>query len=211
MRLVLASTSPRRHELLSLLKIPFEVRAPLCEELMPPHGSAGDLAADFARAKADSVATQEPQSLILASDTLIERDSVAVGKPRDLAEARSILRDLAGRTHLVKTAVSAVCRARCFQATEISTARVWMKPFDEKVHERYLESADSLGKAGAYSIQGLGAELIERLEGDFTTVVGFPLRVVARLLVQGGMAIPVDVDTLYLSRPYGTWSRFPAD
>ena len=88
MRLVLASTSPRRHELLSLLKIPFEVRAPLCEEVMPPHGSAGDLVADFARAKADSVATQEPHSLILASDTLIERDSVAVGKPRDLAEAR---------------------------------------------------------------------------------------------------------------------------
>src|SRR4029079_9372811 len=126
-------------------------------------------------------------------------------------EPRPVPRDLGGRPHLVKTAVSAVCRARCFQATEISTARVWMKPFDEKVDERYIESADSLHKAGAYSIQGLGAELIERLEGDFTTVVGFPLRVVARLLVQGGMAIPVYVDTLYLSRPYGTWSRSPAD
>ena len=211
MRLVLASTSPRRRELLSLLHIPFEVRAPLCEELMPPHRSAGDLVADFARAKADSVAALEPQSLVLASDTLIECDNVAVGKPLDLAEARSILRDLAGRAHLVKTAVSAVCRDRRFQATEISTARVWMKRFDEKAHERYLATEDSLGKAGAYSIQGLGAELIERLEGDFTTVVGFPLRVVARLLVQGGMAVPVDVDTLYISRPYGTWSRFPAD
>jgi len=178
---------------------------------MPPQRSAGDLVADFARVKADSVAAQEPQSLILASDTLIECDNVAVGKPRDLAEARSILRDLAGRAHLVKTAVSAVCRDRLFQATEISTAQVWMKPFDEKVHERYLATEDSLGKAGAYSIQGLGAELIERLEGDFTTVVGFPLRVVARLLEQGGMAVPVDVDTLYISRPYGTWSRFPAD
>lgn len=104
-----------------------------------------------------------------------------------------------------------MCRDRRFQATEVSTARVWMKPFDKKVHERYLATEDSLGKAGAYSIQGLGAELIERLEGDFTTVVGFPLRVVARLLVQGGMAVPVDVDTLYLSRPYGTWSRFSAD
>ena len=65
-----------------------------------------------------------------------------------------------------------------------------MKPFDEKVHERYLATEESLGKAGAYSIQGLGAELIERLEGDFTTVVGFPLRVVSRLLVQGGIAVP---------------------
>jgi septum formation protein len=122
-----------------------------------------------------------------------------------------MLKELAGRAHLVKTAVTAVCRDGRFQATEISTARVWMKPFDERIHQPYLATGDSLGKAGAYSIQGPGAELIERLEGDFTTVVGFPLRVVARLLEQGGMAVPIDVDALYKSKPYGTWSRFSAD
>jgi septum formation protein len=83
-----------------------------------------------------------------------------------------------------------------------------MKPFDVKAHERYLATNDSLGKAGAYSIQGPGADLIERLEGDFTAVVGFPLRVVAGLLAQGGMTVPVDVDSLYGKRPYGNWSRF---
>ncbi len=175
------------------------------------HRSAGDLVADFARAKAESVAAQEPRALVLASDTLIDCDGIALGKPRDLAEARSMLKRLAGRAHLVKTAVTAVCRAVGFQATQISTARVWMNPFDERLHERYLATEDSLGKAGAYSIQGPGAELIERLEGDFTTVVGFPLRVVARLLEQGGMPVPVDVDSLYKSKPYGTWSRFSAD
>ena len=175
---------------------------------MVPHRSADDLVADFAKGKADSVAAHDPQSLVLASDTLIECDGV-VGKPRDLAEARSILRHLAGRVHLVKTAVTAVCRERRFQSTEISTARVWMKPFDEKGHERYLRTGDSLGKAGAYSIQGPGAELIERLEGDFTTVVGFPLRVVARVLAKAGMTVPVDVDSVYVRKPYGSWPRFP--
>ena len=211
MRLVLASTSPRRRELLSLLKIPFDVRTPLCEEVMPPHRSAGDLVAEFATAKAESVATKEPRSLILASDTLIDCDGVALGKPCGLAEARSMLKDLAGRAHLVKTAVTCLCPDRGFHRTEISTAVVWMKPFDEQIHEHYLATEDSLGKAGAYSIQGPGAELIERLEGDFTTVVGFPLRVVARLLDQGGLPVPVDPDTIYQSRPYGTWLRFSAD
>ena len=208
MRVILASTSPRRRELLALLHIPFEVRPPGCEELMVPHRSAGDLVADFARAKADSVAVRDPEAMVLASDTLIEADEVALGKPRDLAEARTILRHLAGRDHFVKTAVTAACRARHFEATEVSTARVWMKPFDVNVYEGYLATQDSLGKAGAYSIQGPGAELIERLEGDFTTVVGFPLRVVARLLAQGGVTAPVDVESLYLRKPYGNWTRF---
>jgi septum formation protein len=211
MRLVLASTSPRRRELLSLLNIPFDVRAPLCEEVMPPQRSPGDLVAEFARTKAESVAAQEPHSLILASDTLIDCDGVALGKPRGLAEARSMLKDLAGRVHVVKTAVTVLCRDRGFHTTEISTARVLMKPFDERIHERYLATEDSLGKAGAYSIQGPGVELIERLEGDFTSVVGFPLRLVARLLEQGGMPVPVDLDAIYKRRPYGTWSRFSAD
>ena len=178
---------------------------------MQPHRPAGDLVADFARAKADSIAAQDPYSLILASDTLIECDGIVFGKPRDLSEARSMLRDLAGRAHLVTTAVTAQCRDRRFERTQISTARVWMKSYDEKTHERYLATKDSLGKAGAYSIQGPGVALIERLEGDFTTVVGFPLRIVAQLLREGGMTVPVDVDAVYVRKPYGNWSCFPAD
>ncbi|HKT34728.1 MAG TPA: Maf family protein [Nitrospira sp.] len=211
MRLVLASTSPRRRELLALLNIPFEIRSPRYEESVAPHRPVDDLVVDFSRAKADSVAAEEPHSLVLASDTLIDCDHDALGKPRDLAEARLMLRQLAGRAHLVKTAVTAECRDRRFGRTQIATARVWMKAFDRNAHERYLATQDSLGKAGAYSIQGPGVELIERLEGDFTTVVGFPLRVVAHLLTEAGMTVPADVDELYVRKPYGNWSRFPAD
>jgi septum formation protein len=94
------------------------------------------------------------------------------------------------------------------ELTQVATARVWMKAFNAEAHERYLSTGDSLGKAGAYSIQGPGSELVERLDGDFTTVVGFPLRLVANLLAQGGVNVPVDVEALYVATPYGNWARF---
>ncbi len=207
-RLVLASTSPRRRDLLALLGIPFEIRDPICEERLVSDRSADELVRSFAQRKADSVAQQDQGALVLASDTLIEVDGDVLGKPGNLAEARMILRRLAGREHRVKTAVTAACRDRHLETTDISSACVRMKPFDAEAHERYLATGDSLGKAGAYSIQGRGADLIESVDGDFTTVVGFPLRLVARLLQEGGMTVPVDVDLLYRRKPYHNWAKF---
>ena len=208
MRVVLASTSPRRRELLSLLGIPFEISTPIFEERLVPGRPAKDLVAQFARCKADSVAQHNAEALVLASDTLIQFDGEVLGKPGDLSEARAMLRRMAGREHHVQTAVALSCVVRCMELTQVSTASVWMKPFNAEAHERYLATGDSLGKAGAYSIQGPGSELVERLDGDFTTVVGFPLRLVANLLAQSGVNVPVDVDALYVSKPYGTWVRF---
>jgi septum formation protein len=208
MRVVLASTSPRRRELLLLLGVPFEIRNPIYEEHLVHGRTAKDLVAQFARSKADSVAQHDSEALVLASDTLIQLDGTVLGKPGNLAEARGMLRQIAGRQHRVETAVSLSCLARRIETTQVSTACVWMKPFDALAHERYLSTGDSLGKAGAYSIQGPGSELIERLEGDFTTVVGFPLRLVANLLAQSGVTVPVDIETLYETKPYGNWPRF---
>jgi septum formation protein len=208
MRIVLASTSPRRRELLTLVGIPFEVRPPLFEEDLVPGRSADDLVAQFAKSKADSVAKHDSEALVLSSDILIELDGETLGKPGDLAEERAMLRWMAGREHRVQTAVSLACLARGIETTQVSTACVWMKPFDAQAHERYLATGDSLGKAGAYSIQGPGGELIERLDGDFTTVVGFPLRLVAKLLAHVEVTVPVDVEALYRAKPYGNWARF---
>ncbi|HEX8749906.1 MAG TPA: Maf family protein [Nitrospira sp.] len=208
MRVILASTSPRRRDLLSLLEIHFEVVTPSFEERIVPGHTAKELVAQFARGKATSVAQHNLEALVIASDTLIQLNGEVLGKPDDLPEARAILRRMAGRAHLVQTAVACCCAARRWELTEVATASVWMKPFDAETHERYLATGDSLGKAGAYSIQGPGGELIERLDGDFTAVVGLPLRLVANLLARGGVMIPVDVDALYVSRPYGNWVRF---
>lgn len=207
MRVVLASTSPRRRQLLALLGIPFEVRSPSCDERILPGRTGGESAAYFAQAKAHSVAKDDPEAIVLGSDTLIELNGLVLGKPSDLKEARRMLRLLAGHRHCVHTAVTLSSLSRLIETTQVSTTHVWMKPYDAEIHERYLATGDSLGKAGAYSIQGSGSELVERLEGDFPTVVGLPLRLVAGLLAGVGVQISVDIEHLYATKPYENWER----
>lgn len=209
MSLILASTSPRRRELLALLGIPFEVKGPSFEERLVADRSATQQVMSFALAKAQSVGRHEPEAIVLGSDTVIEVDHDILGKPADLAEARAMLRRLAARDHYVHTAVALVCLGRNVEVVALSTAIVRMRPFDERVHERYLETKESLGKAGAYSIQGEGGDLVDSIDGDFPTVVGLPLRLVAQLLGQYGVEVPVDLDELYASKPYANWDRFP--
>lgn len=208
MRVILASTSPRRRELLGLLGVRFEIRDPAFEERVASDLSAQDLAKSFSLGKAYSVATSDPEAVVIGSDTLIEFDGGVLGKPRDLVDAAHMLKRMAGCQHAVHTAVTIVRGAVGLAETVTSTALVLMKPFDPDLHHRYLETTDSLGKAGSYSVQGPGSELISELKGDYTTVVGLPLRVVAGLLARAGIAVPVDVDTLYESTPHGTWARF---
>jgi septum formation protein len=211
MSLILASTSPRRRELLALLGIPFDVKSPAFEERLVPGLTAIEQVQSFAQGKAQSVANQEPEAIVLGSDTVIELDHDVLGKPADLTEARAMLRRLAGRDHHVHTAVALVCSARAIVIVALSTAVVQMKPFNERVHERYLATGESLGKAGAYSIQGEGGDLVDSIDGDFTTVVGLPLCLVAQLLTQAGVRVPVDLDELYAAKPHTNWARFPAD
>ena len=208
MPLILASTSPRRRELLTLLGIPFDVKSPSFEERLVVARPAIEQAQFFAQGKAQSVARQEPEAIVLGSDTVIEVDHDVLGKPDDLAEARAMLRRLAGRDHHVYTAVALVCSTRAINVVALSTAVVRMKRVDERVHERYLATGESLGKAGAYSIQGRGGDLVDSIDGDFPTVVGLPLRLVAQLLAQAGVRVPVDLDELYAIKPYANWARF---
>ena len=209
MSLILASTSPRRHELLALLGILFDVKSPSFKERLVADRPAIQQVMSFAQGKAQSVARQEPEAIVLGSDTVIELDHDVLGKPADLVEARAMLRRLAGRDHHVRTAVALVCSARTIDVVALSTAVVRMKPFDERVHERYLATGESLGKAGAYSIQGEGGDLVDSIDGDFSTVVGLPLRLVSQLLTQAGVRVPVDLDELYVTKPYANWARFP--
>jgi len=208
MALILASTSPRRQELLALLGLLFEMKRPSFEERLVFDRSAIEQVQSFAQGKARSVSRQEPEAIVLGSDTVIELDHHVLGKPTDLADARAMLRCLAGRDHRVLTAVALVKSARATDIVALSTAVVRMKPFDAHMLERYLATGESLGKAGAYSIQGEGGDLVNSIEGDFTTVVGLPLRLVAQLLTQAGQNVPVDLDELYAMKPYANWARF---
>lgn len=208
MQLVLASTSPRRRELLALLGVPFDVCPPMFEEHPIAGLSPREQVARFAVEKARSVAELRPDDLVLGSDTVIEIDGTCLGKPADLDEARAMLSRLAGRAHQVHTAV-ALCRpATKVERVGVVSATVVMKQDSRQAIERYLQTSESLGKAGAYSIQGAGGDLIERVEGDFTTVVGLPLNCVAHLLRSVGYPVSQDVEDLYRRKPYPNWTRF---
>jgi septum formation protein len=211
MQLILASTSPRRRELLALLGLPFQVCAPEFEE----HPLAGltpiQQVRRFAREKAGSIARQQPEHLVLGSDTVIELDGQMMGKPVDLAEARGMLTKLAGGDHLVHTAVALCCVSRHLDRVEVATATVRMKRDDADGIERYLATGESLGKAGAYSIQGHGGALVDAVRGDYLGVVGLPLRLVAAMLADAGIPVPGDVDALYREKPYPNWARFTND
>ena len=209
MSLILASTSPRRRELLALLGVLFDVISPSFEERLVADRPAIDQVQSFAQGKAQSVARQEPEAVVLGSDTVIELDHDVLGKPADMLAARAMLRRLAGRGHYVHTAVALVWSARAIDVVVLSTAAVWMKPFDERLYDRYLATGESLGKAGAYSIQGVGGDLVDSIDGDFATVVGLPLCLVSQLLGEDGARVPVDLDELYAAKPYANWVRFP--
>ena len=208
MRLILASTSPRRHELLALLGLSFQVMPPSFIEQISPHVPAERQAAEFAEGKARSCLGQDPDALVLGSDTLISLDEEVLGKPSSLAEAGTMLRRMAGRTHTIFTAVALVNQDRGVCDVQVSTVQVVMKTFDETDWCAYLRTEESLGKAGGYSIQGAGAALIDRIEGDYTAAVGLPLRLLASRLLLHGMPCPVDVDHLYQVKPYPNWARF---
>ena len=209
MRVVLASTSPRRKELLALLGVPFDVCPPTFVEQPIPGLSPREQVARFALEKARSVACLRPEDIVLGSDTVIESHGRVLGKPLDLADARTMLTSLAGESHDVHTAVALCAGSQAIEVVEVVTAAVSMKADTGGAVERYLETGESLGKAGAYSIQGQGGDLIEKIEGDFTAVVGLPLRVTARLLGAGGYpVVSQDVEDLYRRKPYPNWNRF---
>jgi len=208
MPLVLASTSLRRKELLALLHVPFEVVDPKFNERIhaevPPEAQAWT----FALGKAQSCARQHADSLVLGSDTLIAVGETILGKPADRAQAGAILRRLRGREHHIYTAVALCYAARRIQDVAVDRVRVWMPPFSDADLDAYLATGEWQGKAGAYSIQGRGGSLIERIEGDFTAAVGFPLRLTASLLQRHGLSVPVDVEQLYRTKPYPNWGIF---
>ena len=205
-RLLLASTSPRRKELLSLLGIPFEVIDPSYLE----HATAEKpvvQALHHADGKAAAVSTRHPDMLVLASDTLIELDGVGLGKPGSIKEARAMLQRLRGRDHVVHTAVALRRAYDGLSQNGIESVRVRMRFVGDADLEQYLRSGEWIDKAAGYAIQGSGSALIASIEGDYTAVVGLPLRLVAKLLMPH-VTLPVDPEGLYRDRPYGNWSYY---
>ena len=208
MHILLASTSPRRQELLKLLGLEFRIVPPTCEETLSPHLSPSEQTRQLARNKAQSVANEHPEDLVLGSDTVIEIEGKLLGKPENMQEAETMLRHLRGRCHQVHTGVAIIQQATHVSIDFVETAQVWIKSFDEHTLKSYLATEESLGKAGAYSIQGEGAQLIEKIEGNYPTIVGLPLWRTAKALEQQGVVLPNPVEEIYRLKPYANWRDF---
>lgn len=199
-RVVLASASPRRRELLSSWGIPFTVAtAPDADEPRPEAGEgAAAYALRAARSKAAAVRALLPReaarySLVLAADTVVCLEGRILGKPRDRAEALKMLEELSGRTHTVTSAVALWLPAGWTPPQEeflTDTASVTFASWPGPVLAAYARTGEPDDKAGAYAIQGCGAFLAERLTGAWSTVVGLPLTPLAALLLRRGLILP---------------------
>jgi nucleoside triphosphate pyrophosphatase len=180
--LTLASGSPRRRQLLEMLGLPVRVVPPNISEVRRPVETPVDYVERLAREKALAVSGL----LVLGADTtVVVRDEV-LEKPVDAADALRMLKKLQGRTHQVVTSVALVADEAVYQATDVTN--VVFRRLGEAFLEAYVATGEPMDKAGAYGIQGYGAALVERIDGDFFSVMGLPIRLVLDLLERSGHA-----------------------
>jgi septum formation protein len=180
----LASASPRRRELLVSLGLRVTV-VPTAYDETPSLGlDPAEIALRHARGKA--AAAMPSEELIVAADTVVDLDGEPLGKPADVAEARAMLRRLAGRWHVVHTAFALRGDRAVVSVSEVVSTRVRFADLDDETIGAYAASGDGLDKAGAYGIQGFAATLVEQIDGDYFTVVGFPLAAFAQALPRIG-------------------------
>jgi len=205
-RLVLASASPRRRQLLSVLGIPFEAIELDLDETARPDEAPGDLACRLAVAKARAGAVRCPAALVLGADTVVELAGESLGKPGSAPDAVDMLDRLRGRAHRVVTAVALAHAdepgAEIEVASRVATAEVWMRDYTEHEIRAYVASGDPYDKAGGYAIQHPTFRPVSRIVGCFLTVVGLPLPEVCELLRSAGVFGPrVDANALEAACP----------
>jgi septum formation protein len=179
-RVVLASSSPRRRELLALVGIDHDVVPADIDESYLPGESPLTHAERLAREKAAVVASAAPDAVTIGADTIVVVDGDVLGKPRDAAHAAEMLRRLSGRSHRVITAVAAVWRGRTRSAVE--EVGVTFRQLSAPEIAAYIATGEPMDKAGAYGIQGYGATVVERVDGDYFAVMGLALNRLVRLL-----------------------------
>lgn len=185
LRVILASSSPRRRELLTLIGIPHEVRpADINESLLPgempiPHAER------LARAKALTIAERNPSAVVIGSDTIVVIDDQILGKPADEGDAHRMLRMLSGKEHAVFTAVAVAAGGEIVSAVE--RVQVTFRELSDSDIADYIATREPMDKAGSYGIQGYGATIIQKVDGDFFAVMGLPLVRLVDLLKELGI------------------------
>jgi septum formation protein len=186
--LILASSSPRRKELLETLRLPFAISSSEVDESFDPGTLPEEIVVELAERKAQAVFNKNPEAFVIGADTIVVANNDILGKPADEAEAISMLKTLSGKRHDVYTGVSIVSpisSTRFFEKTE-----VWFWELTDNEISAYVASGEPLDKAGAYGIQQLGSMLVKEIKGDYFAVVGLPVARTIRELRKVGYQLP---------------------
>ena len=183
---ILASASPRRRELLDLVGIAHEVLPADIDETYTDGEEAAEHAERLAREKGAVLAKRYPNAVVISADTIVLIDGLVLGKPRDEADAARMLSMLGGQTHVVLTAVAVTYRGKMRAGVE--SVRVTFRALDRERIGAYIATSEPMDKAGAYGIQGFGATLVERIDGDYFAVMGLPLARMVDLLQEVGVS-----------------------
>lgn len=181
MQLILASQSPRRQQLLQLLRVPFVVRPADIDEAMDPTLPPQQEVARVCRAKAEAT-QRESEDVVIAADTIVVLEGKVLGKPVDHDDAVAMLRSLSGRDHQVMTGLTVVRGNQAITHTEITD--VQFRPLSEEEILRYVQTGEPLDKAGSYGIQGFAAPFVEGIRGDYYNVMGLPVCRLQQMLRQ---------------------------
>jgi septum formation protein len=184
-RIILASQSPRRAELLRMLGFEFDVVPADIDETYFDHESGPIHARRLARQKAEYIAQSYPDAIVIGSDTVVVIDGRVLGKPKTKDQAVAMLLDLQGREHQVATGIAVVAPGGRLEH-DIETVAVKFSSFGEETARAYVETGEPMDKAGAYGIQGYGASLVEWVRGDYFAVMGLPVQRMIRLIERLG-------------------------
>lgn len=182
MKVILASQSPRRRELLAQMGVKFDVVPSNFDEWLDDSRLPEDVAKELALGKAREVAIAYPDALVIGSDTIVEIDGQQLEKPKDAEDAKRLLTLLSGKKNTVFTSLAVVCLEQGLEIVLAGSTEVTFKPMNETAIDKYIASGDPFDKAGAYGIQSGAAPLVEYIEGDYDTVIGLPTRELSRIL-----------------------------
>ncbi|PDY45784.1 Maf family protein [Bacillus pseudomycoides] len=181
-KLILASGSPRRKELLELAGVPFEIVVSEIEETIGAYSSPADIVMSLALQKASAVVEHHEDSVVLGADTIVTYESRILGKPKDESEAKEILQLLSGKTHEVYTGVALISKEKTVTFYERTEVTFW--ELTEEEIDAYIATKEPLDKAGSYGIQGKGSIFVQHIQGDYYSVVGLPIARLVRELKQ---------------------------
>ncbi len=188
-KIILASGSPRRKELLELMGLDFEVVSSAFVEQLDSSRKVSDVASELALGKAKDVADMHPHAIVIGGDTIVTVDERQFGKPADRTEAKRMLDAHHGRNAIVTSAVAVVCQASGYEKVKVATAAVKFKPYNEQLTEQYLETGDWKDKAAAWGIQSGAAPLIDSIRGDYDTIIGLPTKMLSAMLQELGIEV----------------------